>query len=61
VPVVPIKVKGMNKILPGDFGDKLHFPQRGPVSVTFGKQFKPDYTKSIPELTQELQELIRNL
>jgi long-chain acyl-CoA synthetase len=61
VPVVPIKVAGMNTVLPGDFGDKLHFPKRGKVSVTFGKQFEPDYTKSIPELTKELQELIRAL
>lgn len=61
VPVVPVKLEGMNKILPGDFGDKLDFPKRGNVSITFGKPVEPDYTKSIPEITKELQDLIAKM
>jgi long-chain acyl-CoA synthetase len=61
VPVVPIKLEGINKILAGDVGDTLAFPKRGKVSITFGKQVEPDYTKSIPEITQELQELIAKM
>lgn len=61
VPVVPIKLEGIDKILPGDFGDKLHFPKRGKVTITFGKQITPDYTKSVPELTNELRDAIKNM
>jgi long-chain acyl-CoA synthetase len=61
VPIVPIKLEGMNKVLAGDVGDKLFFPKRGKVSITFGKQIVPDYTKSIPEITNELQELIKKM
>ncbi|HSX09370.1 MAG TPA: AMP-binding protein [Candidatus Saccharimonadales bacterium] len=58
VPVVPIKHQGLEKIMAGDHQT---LPKRGNVTITFGKPFRPDITKSIPKITHELQEMITSM
>lgn len=61
VPIIPIKLEGIDNVLPGDVGDKLVLPKHGNVTITFGKQLHPNYTKSIPEITKDLQQVIAKM
>ncbi|MEQ1883793.1 MAG: AMP-binding protein [Bryobacteraceae bacterium] len=56
VPVVPVRIRGLNRILPRG----AHFPIPGQVEVTFGK---PLYLRGedYPELVSRLEEAIRDL
>lgn len=58
VPVVPIKHFGLEKIMAGD---PHQIPKFGNVRIKIGKPVMPDYTKSIPEITQELHDLIEKM
>jgi len=58
VPIVPIKHSGLENIMAGD---EHQIPRRGKVTIKFGKPVNLDYTKSIPELTRELQTIIEKM
>ena len=58
VPVVPIKHSGLEKIMAGD---EHQLPRFGKVTIKIGKPVILDYTKSIPELTNELQDIIAKM
>jgi long-chain acyl-CoA synthetase len=58
VPVVPIKHSGLEKIMAGD---QHQIPRFGKMTITFGNPVTPDFSKSIPEITQELQTLIEKM
>ena len=57
-PIVPIKHFGMEKIMAGD---EHQLPRFGKVAIKIGKPVQPDYTKSIPEITAELQDMINRM
>lgn len=57
-PIVPIKHLGMEKIMAGD---EHQLPKFGRVAIKIGKPVKLDYTKSIPALTSEIQEIIEKM
>lgn len=58
VPIVPVKHEGLEHIMAGD---QYQIPKFGRVKITFGKPIMPDYTKSIPEITKELQDVIEKM
>jgi len=56
LPVVPIKLEGLDKVL----GRGMHFPKRGPVRVTFGKPMSltgEDYSA----LAKQVEDAVRKL
>ncbi len=57
VPIVPIRHFGLEKVLARN--DK--FPRPGKVIVKIGKPIMLDYTKSIPQITAEVQKLVEKL
>ncbi|MBI3037217.1 AMP-binding protein [Candidatus Woesearchaeota archaeon] len=57
-PIVPIKHHGLEKIMAGD---EHQLPKFGRVAIKIGKPVKLDYTKSIPALTSEIQEIIEKM
>ncbi len=58
VPIVPIKHSGFEHIMAGD---QIQFPSFGRVTIKFGKPIVLDDRKSIPELTTELQQILKKL
>lgn len=58
VPIVPIKHSGLENIMAGD---KPQIPKFGKVTVTIGRPVTLDYTKSIPEIINELQKILQNM
>lgn len=58
VPIVPVKHSGFENIMAGD---PIQMPRFGRVTIKFGKPIMLDDRKSIPEITQQLQDLIKNL
>lgn len=58
VPVIPIKHSGLERIMAGD---QHQIPRFGRVTVTIGKPLEIDYTKSVPEITNELQQIIQKM
>ncbi len=57
VPIVPIRHFGLENVLKGE--DTV--PKPGNVLVKIGKPVTPDYMKSIPAITAEMQELIEKM
>ncbi len=58
VPVVPIKHFGLENIMAGD---PHQWPRFGKVRIKIGKPMMPDYTKSIPEITTELHNILKKM
>ena len=58
VPIVPIKHSGLENIMAGD---EHQLPRFGKVTIKIGKPVILDYTKSIPEIANELQNLVKSL
>ncbi len=58
VPIVPIKHFGLSKIMAGD---PHQFPRFGKVTIKIGKPVMLDYTKSIPEITNQLHDIIAKM
>ena len=53
VPVVPVRIQGMERVLHRD----AHWPTRGPVRITFGKALKLE-GDAYTELAQRIQEAV---
>lgn len=57
-PIVPVRHFGLERIMAGD---EHQLPRLGKVLIKIGKPVKLDYTKSIPELTNELQHIVERM
>ncbi len=58
VPIVPIKHSGFENIMAGD---EIQFPRFGKVTIKFGKPVILDDRKSVPEITSELERILKEL
>ena len=58
VPIVPIKHEGLEHIMAGDHHQ---IPRFGKVTIKIGKPVYPDYTKSIPEIVNEMHKIIEQM
>ncbi len=58
VPIVPIKHEGLEKIMAGD---EHQMPRFGKVTIKIGKPLYLDYSKSIPEIVDELHKVIEEM
>lgn len=57
-PVVPIRHYGLENIMAGD---AHQIPRFGKITIKIGKPIMVDYTKSIPEITNELHAIIKKM
>ncbi len=58
VPIIPIKIKGLYDVLPRDY----YFPRFGKkVEIIIGKAIEIDKTKSMIEITQMLEDVLRKM
>lgn len=58
IPIIPIKHSGFENIMAGD---PIQMPRFGRITMKFGKPVIIDDRKSIPEITQQLQQIIKEL
>ncbi len=58
IPVVPIKHSGFENIMAGD---DIQLPRRGKVTIKFGKPVMLDSRNSIPQITSELERILKDL